>query len=57
LSTTHHALLTLLQLSQALHFLEHVFKQVFTSHDIEVAFDLGVFLCKAVDFFLGEVAT
>jgi hypothetical protein len=31
-------------------------EEVLAAHNVEMAFDLGVFLGKAVDFFLGEVA-
>jgi hypothetical protein len=33
-----------------------MFEKVLAAHDIKMAFDLGVFLGEAVDFFLGEVA-
>jgi hypothetical protein len=33
-----------------------VFKEVFATHNVEVAFDLGIFLGEAVDFFLREAA-
>jgi len=46
----------LLELAQTLHLLEYVFEKILATHDIEVAFDLGVFLGEAVDFFLGETA-
>lgn len=31
-------------------------EQFLAAHDVEVAFYLGVFLCEAVDFLLGEAA-
>jgi hypothetical protein len=43
----------LFELTQTFHLLEHMFEKVFATHDIEMAFDLGVFFGKAVDFFLG----
>ena len=50
----HHALLARLQLSQPLHLLEHVLKQVLAPHNIEVALDLRVLACESVDFILGK---
>jgi hypothetical protein len=31
-------------------------EEVLAAHDVEMAFNLGVFFSEAVDFFLGEVA-
>ena len=56
ISTSHHTLLSLLELAQTLHLLEYVFEEVLATHDVEVAFDLGVFFGETVDFFLGEAA-
>lgn len=52
LAPTHHALLALFQLAQALHLLEHMLEQVLAAHNVKMAFDLWIFLCKAVDFVL-----
>ena len=53
---THHALLPLFQLAQTLHLLQHMLEKILAAHDIEMALNLGVFLCEAVDFFLRKTA-
>ena len=52
LAPTHHTLLALLQLAQALHLLEHVLEQVLAAYDIEVTLNFWILLGKALDFFL-----
>jgi hypothetical protein len=44
----------LLELAQTFHLLEHVLEKILATYYIEMAFDLGIFLGEAVDFFLGE---
>lgn len=56
LTATHHALLPLLELSQAFHFFEHMFEEILATHDVEMAFDFRVFLGETVDFLLGKTA-
>jgi hypothetical protein len=52
-TTSHHALLSLLELTKTFHLLEHMFEKILATHNVEVAFDLGIFFGEAVNFFLG----
>ena len=47
----------MLKLAKTFHLLEDMLQQLLAAHDVEMAFDLGVFLGKTVDFFLREATT
>jgi hypothetical protein len=42
----------LFELAQTFHLLENMFEKILATHDVEMAFDLGIFLGEAINLFL-----